>query len=168
MKKKIKTNKTKQKAHTQKHGVILFWLLPGLEPAPRCGWYPVALHWRTPDFPFPIKHQLQIASWLGVLGRTLSTSLSQPWDFSGLNLCRSCECCHSLCVHVSQAVSGGQCSLQGRHPWFFLSFHLFFYIDPRGEGFDTDIPFTTECSKLSHSARCPVAGLCVNYCLLQE
>jgi hypothetical protein len=34
------------------------------------------------------------------------------------------------------------------------------HLIPWGEGFDEDIPFRIECSKVSLSAYCPVTGLC--------
>lgn len=78
----------------------------------------------------------------------------------------------SLWVHVCiTSVVSVRCCYRGiiHHLWLLTWSHLF---DIEGwsfrEGFDEDIPFRNECSKVSHFVQCPVLGLYVNHHLLQK
>lgn len=74
---------------------------------------------------------------------------------SDLNLCRPCECCQCLWIHMCKylIVSGRHWYLGIIHSLRFLnSFYLLCSIVPRNlEGFNEDVPFRIECPKVSHS-----------------
>lgn len=148
---------TKTHTHTLKCGVFLdlanyswAWVLsqsmvnvPSVSPL------------KKTDFPFPSFYQLQIDSWLGV--EQCTTFLSLYLHF--LCLCSSYACYHSLYEFISV--------------WTLLYLKNAIYLgpslspsssaldpEPRGEGFDKDIPFRAECYKVYYCLNC--AQLCVS------
>jgi hypothetical protein len=114
-----------------------------------CGWY---TQWHSPGengFPFPSRYQLQIY----LRDRTVSTSLFSTGTLSGLNLCRTCACCHvSVCIRPDG--SGRHCFLEVlHHLWLLQSCCFHFHMDLWGlyKAFVKDIPFRTEQPEVSHS-----------------
>lgn len=114
------------------------------------------------DFsPFCQLYWVQLAFWLG--WEPVSTLW---WDSIWL------ESVHVLCVLPPSLwvymwispVCVRHCLLRLiYHLWLLQFFPLPFYIDPWAlrEGFDENIPFMTECFKVSDSAHCLVVDLCV-------
>lgn len=126
------------------------------------------------EFPFPSRHHLQTASWLGV-GPWVHFPFSVLqfhllWTHAGL-MCTSL----SLWAHrwINPVVSGKQ--FPWRHPPT-LTLSIFppplLHSSPKpwGKGLDEDIPSRTDGSQVSHSLYTVqlVSGLCVNSHLLHE
>ena len=96
----------------------------------------------------------------------MSTSPVSAETPSGLDLCRPCACCHSLCelicaiftmpleglVSLVPSIPSGSCNISA-----FSSTRL---TETQGNGFDKCVPFRTEYAKLSHSANCLDVDLC--------
>lgn len=106
-------------------------------------------------FSFASRCQLQIASWLWV-GKLMSTTPSQHWDLSVLNLCRPCACCPHLCEFKCASfllcLEDSFLEVIYQYFWLLQSFCLPSHRAPWGERFDEEIIFRTECSKgVSHS-----------------
>lgn len=103
---------------------------------------------------------LEIASWLGrVYALFPLWVLGAVW----LSLCRHFVYCHSVCECMSLVVFEDIISLLSANlcgSYNLSTISSIYLPEPqRKEGFDENIPFTTECSKISHFARCPVVGL---------
>lgn len=86
---------------------------------------------------------------------------------SVLDLSWPCACCHSLsefiCVSVLLCLKGLVSSVSSiptdSYNYFFSSSSEI--LEPRGKGFDGDIPFRNEWSKVPHSLPRPGTSLCV-------
>lgn len=141
---------------------MCWWLLLNMPPVLGCGWYAQhELHWKADSL------SLKVSSSFLVGSRSLCPlPLLYPGRSSGLKLCRTHACCHSLCVWVprciSPAVSGDPLK-----PW--QSFCFPFPTDPwalrRGiytshSGLSTRKSLTP-CMLSSY-------GLCVNYLPVHE
>lgn len=88
-------------------------------------WHSVGEKW----FPFPSKHQSPMTSWLKV-GLRVHFLLSVLGILCGLNLCRLCACCHSLCEFIyDQSCFTWKTLSEEPSPTSGFSFYLFFCID---------------------------------------
>jgi hypothetical protein len=102
------------------------------------------------NFSFASSFQLEIGSGSGMGSWVTSFTLSDS------DMSRLCECCQSLWVYLclSPAVSRRPCFIGVLHLfWLLDSVHFFFckVSRDRGEKFDGDIPFKTQCYKVSYS-----------------
>ena len=135
--------------------------------------YPQTLHWRKPIFSFPVG---TITDRFLVRGRTLCPlSCPSARTLSGLNLCRSCACCHSLCefsMCVSPIVSGRFCFLS-HPPCLILRIfppslqHRPLSLEEKGLMKTFHLGLSVP-KNLSGSVHCPVMCLCVSSHLPQE
>lgn len=119
-----------------------------------CGWclsYPVILYWRKTIFPF-----LAWISCKHFLFRS-RTSLSLPWDFCLVWICGGlCVVSESIQVHmcIFSVVPGKCCFLSLESPPLLVLRLLSRTQFPEswGEGFDKNLLFQAECSKVTHCA----------------
>lgn len=117
-------------------------------------------------FPFASWNQLQIASWLGL--NSMSTSPLSAGLSSGLNLRRSCVCCHSVWVHmcINPVISGFSSSITSSSQSFYLLF-----LQLWGEMFRLGLSASKSLTSpwcLHIHTHCLVVSLFVNSHLLQE
>lgn len=89
---------------------------------------------------------------------------SQHWDLIWIRYVQvvAISLCEFICVSVLLCLEG----LASFVSYLPLTFTFLLPLPqsppkPRGEEFNGDIPFWTECSKLSLSARCLAVGLCI-------
>lgn len=111
------------------------------------------------------------ASWsgLGALSTCPQLGTGTPSSWS----CRSCVCCHSLCLCVGQSCCASKTLLPLSH-----SSPLLLRIFPppvpyrplsrEGGEFDEDISFRTKCSEVSQGLHIVKLWVCVSSHLLQE
>lgn len=157
------SQETKQKILKNKNQKKLNYIL-------EYSWYIQQCSWKKLIFPFPkginCKQPLD--------GSSCSLPRLSAEPQSGLDLCRPCECCHSLCEFWWASVllyPEGTVSLE---PSITSGFYSLFSsplcrrLYPEGRGLEKTFLLGLSAPGLSLSAHCSVVDLCVSYRLLQE